>query len=379
MTDFYEITALKNDTIQYLHAIRDEIDFDPIYQRQGDVWSTKKRQLLLDSILNDFDVPKIYFHQYAVPARTADGRRFQYALVDGKQRLSAIFDFIDGRYALSEDFELFSNPEAKLAGRTYSELKKEEPRLGLTFDSTSLDIVVIKTNEVELIEEMFYRLNEAAPLNAAEKRNSISGPCRTAVRQIVQHDFFDLDLPFSNKRYRHYDLAAKFLLWEYNNLDPAAEPLVVSDVKRVRLDKFFEVMKEQEDGQAVIAKALGTSVKTMDNLHKVFTTQDPLLQSVGSVSVFYLLFMKRAREGRRYPNRIHIKEFENNRRNRYPLEEDSTVSQGILSMLEYNRLTQSPNDSSALKRRLEILDVYLTALEQDRDPLVAVSDFTHAD
>lgn len=379
MTDFYEISALKNDTIQYLHAIRDEIDFDPIYQRQGDVWSRKKRQLLLDSILNDFDVPKIYFHQYAVPTRTPEGRRFQYALVDGKQRLSAIFDFIDGHYPLSDDFELFSDPDSELSGRTYAELKKEQPRLGLTFDSTSLDIVVIKTNEIELIEEMFYRLNEAAPLNAAEKRNAISGPCRPAVHQMVKHEFFLRDLPFSNNRYRHFDLAAKFLLWEQSNSGSPTQPLGVPDVKKVRLDRFFEDMKEDAQGEVAIERALTSSLDRMDNLHEIFTAQDPLLQSVGSISVFYLLFMKREKERRNYPSRTHIKEFENNRRNRYPLEEDSTLSQGILAMLEYNRLTQSPNDSSALKRRLEILDVYLTALEEAQDPLVAVSELNRAE
>ena len=49
-----------------------------------------KRQLLIDSILNGYDVPKLDFHEF-FPARLVDGKKFKYAIVDGKQRLETIF------------------------------------------------------------------------------------------------------------------------------------------------------------------------------------------------------------------------------------------------------------------------------------------------
>ncbi len=41
---------------------RNVIQDNPEYQRESGVWSPEKKQLFLDSILNDIDIPKIYFH-----------------------------------------------------------------------------------------------------------------------------------------------------------------------------------------------------------------------------------------------------------------------------------------------------------------------------
>lgn len=379
MADYYEINPLKNNTIQYLNAIQSEIDFDPIYQRQGDVWATSKRQLLIDSILNDFDVPKIYFHQYQSPPKNATGSRFQYALVDGKQRLSAIFGFINGDYTLAEDFQLFSNPATHVGGMTYKELKAAEPRLALTFDSMPLDVVVIKTNEVELIEEMFSRLNEAVPLNAAEKRNAIGGPCREAVRSLIECEFFLRSLPFTNKRYRHLDLAAKLLLWEYTASTQETALSKIPDVKKMHLDRFFQQAKENSLELDQLASSVNAAQHHLSALSSVFTDQDPLLRSIGSVSVFYLLLLKREREGRNYPERHLIKQFEHDRQFKYPLQDESNanLAPGVLVILEYNRLSQSPNDGSALSLRLSILDSYLTALECGENPIDVIGKASH--
>ena len=39
------------------------IDFDPDYQRQGGVWSLEKKQYFIDSIINEMDLTKLYFHE----------------------------------------------------------------------------------------------------------------------------------------------------------------------------------------------------------------------------------------------------------------------------------------------------------------------------
>ena len=41
---------------------RKKIDTNPDYQRPA-VWTKAQKQLLIDSILRDFDVPKIYLHE----------------------------------------------------------------------------------------------------------------------------------------------------------------------------------------------------------------------------------------------------------------------------------------------------------------------------
>ena len=40
-----------------LYLDRSRVFLDPEYQRQGEVWNTYKKQLLIDSLINGFDIP----------------------------------------------------------------------------------------------------------------------------------------------------------------------------------------------------------------------------------------------------------------------------------------------------------------------------------
>src|SRR5882762_8317117 len=75
-------------------------ELQPSYQRQSDVWGEEKRQLFIDSLLNGYDVPKLYFHR--LPRAKTPAPVF--AIVDGKQRLEAIRAFLKNEFALSQDF-----------------------------------------------------------------------------------------------------------------------------------------------------------------------------------------------------------------------------------------------------------------------------------
>ena len=115
---YIKTNPLKNSTIMYLYAERDEIQLDPPYQRMGGVWTKEKKQLLIDSILNDYDIPKIYFHAFDRSVVSTTG--FEYAVIDGRQRLEAIWDFVDGEFSLAVDFDYQKDTSIKLAGLSYA-------------------------------------------------------------------------------------------------------------------------------------------------------------------------------------------------------------------------------------------------------------------
>ena len=69
----------------------DAIDENAPYQREGAVWSLEQQQLFIDSLLNGYDVPKIYLHDLRGKHPTK-----VYAIVDGKQRLTTIWRFLRG-------------------------------------------------------------------------------------------------------------------------------------------------------------------------------------------------------------------------------------------------------------------------------------------
>lgn len=54
-----------------------------------------------------------------------------------------------------------------------------------------LPIVCVNTenDDLDLIEDMFSRLNEAVPLNADEKRDAIGGPMTKVIKYVSSNSF----------------------------------------------------------------------------------------------------------------------------------------------------------------------------------------------
>src|SRR6267142_1548823 len=104
MKDEFSLGTYPQGSALIVYSERDGIQLDPDYQRISGIWTLEKRQLLIDSLINGFDVPKLYFHEF-VPPRTMKTKRYRFAIIDGKQRLQTIWDFIDGKISLPDDFK----------------------------------------------------------------------------------------------------------------------------------------------------------------------------------------------------------------------------------------------------------------------------------
>lgn len=329
---------------------RHDIQLDPTYQREGDIWSLDKRQLLIDSVLNGYDIPKIYFHEF-FPPKKVGAKKFKYAIVDGKQRLQTLWDFIDGKFSLHPRFEFFRDPTQCLAGLTYAEIGEKFPRLKAEFDGTPLDIVTIQTDDIEKIEDMFSRLNEAVPLNAPEKRNALGGPLPPLIRKLSRHKFFQHTVAFSGSRYRHLDLATKYL-YLVKGKGPA-------DTKKAYLDAFVRQYKDghftRSESPAVLYRK---AFEIVTRLSKVFTDNDPLLKSVGMTALYFLLALDQ--NGARGLKRSVIMEFEKKRADNAELAEKQDVTKARWDLLEFDRLSQSPNDKIAMDFRLKVLKEFVS-------------------
>ena len=114
---------MNHSAIMKIYAERDEIDLSPEYQRKGNIWSLEKKQLLIDSILNNYDIPKIYFHELKHD-------NYLYSVIDGRQRLETIWEFMDGKFSLADDFKYFKDECLNLKSLKYNDLAKEFPKLG---------------------------------------------------------------------------------------------------------------------------------------------------------------------------------------------------------------------------------------------------------
>ena len=95
-----------------LHQLKKNIDTNPDYQRPA-VWTKAQKQLLIDTILHGYDVPKLYFRKISKNPEKFD-------VVDGQQRLRAIWGFMDDEYPIGKDCDPINGIE--VAGKKYSEL-----------------------------------------------------------------------------------------------------------------------------------------------------------------------------------------------------------------------------------------------------------------
>lgn len=342
----FRITRISepDNSVWRLYRTRDTIQTNPEYQRSSDIWTEEKKQLLIDTILNGFDVPKLYFHKFPALLVTTD-KQYEYAIIDGKQRLEAVWEFIDGKFALSADFECLWDTSLVAAGLTYSELGKNFPDLRNALDSYGLTVVCIETADLEIIEDMFSRLNEAVPLSAAEKRNAKGGPIPGAIKQLTALPFFQDKVPFGNSRYRHYDLAVKFLM--------CAERGKVVETKKSTLDRYV-ISWASIGSRDSMLPFFDSTVIILTDMAAVFTDRDRLLRQVGAVTLYFHLFrLARIQGWTPDIQRRLLEQFEQKR-----LENRTMVEigeNGNPELIEFDRYAQSSNDSYAVRIRLRTI------------------------
>lgn len=182
-------------TLKDLHTNRKTINLTPMWQR-GVAWTVQKQVLLIDSILRGMDMPKIYLWMR---------KNGTYDVVDGQQRLRAVWDFMDDNYKLNHSQPLPQIENNDIAGKSFSELS---PGLRRRINSFKVSIAYIEKTETQDITLLFARLQLAAPLNSAELRNAILCPIRHEIDvTALNHDFFS-NCRISSKRMKHQDYAA---------------------------------------------------------------------------------------------------------------------------------------------------------------------------
>jgi len=355
----FKIARLRESTVAEILDIWKAIDFKPTYQRQSDLWGETKRQLFVDSLINGYDIPKLYFHDLSWSEK---GPNKRYAIIDGKQRLETIHAFVKGQFALSDEFEDIElsgrDTSGSAAGLGYAELSKKHASLKAQFDRAELPIVLVQTDDPEFIEEMFSRLNEAVPLNAPEKRNALGGPLPRQIRRLTKEDFFVSRLAFPNARYRHLDLATKFLYIEYKD--------GLADLKKRDLDTFVKTFKKQNLVKKSAA-LYGRAALVLEQMTEIFVESDPLLESVGMITIYYHLFrdafdhswldeIDRTAlvkfDDERAQNRARVKEAQE-----LALEGKKPPKAAEISpvLIAFERFVQSPNDVTALTQRYKVL------------------------
>ena len=134
--------------IGLIHQLHDsgQLRLAPEFQRNA-VWPRAAKAYLVHTILSERPMPLFFFQR----ARSAQTGKPTYAVVDGQQRLRAIFEFIDGRYALTE------SKDRRWKGKRFSELNDALQENFLNYDLTIEELTGYDDDE---IRDIFVRMNK---------------------------------------------------------------------------------------------------------------------------------------------------------------------------------------------------------------------------
>lgn len=162
----------------------------PEYQREKSLWSEEKKSLLIDSILKDIDIPKLYFN--LVPGGDLE-------VVDGQQRLWTIWEFVDGQFPYRDDKKK----------RFFEQLTDKEQA---SVSSYVLQVTIFENADDEYLRQLFVRLQLGLLLEAGEKLNAASGAMKTFVFKDMATRSFVLAIGIPSRRFAKETLCAQIAI-----------------------------------------------------------------------------------------------------------------------------------------------------------------------
>lgn len=261
----------QTEKLKNIIELREMIKLDPSWQR-GAVWDRSRKSLLIDSILRGYDVPMIYLRKIngALP--------YRFEVVDGQQRLRAIWEFLDGQYSLSKD--TLDIGRIRVAGSSFEDLSAKMKNRLRNFEFV---IAYIEDAHQPAISEVFSRMQMGIRLNPAELRNAIQTGLRHAIDTTARlHPFFtESRIPAA--RFKHQDYLAHALSVCHHDLQ--------RDAKAPQLkDDYLHITDS-----AMYAPLIDSANDILDVLRQVNgRNRRRLTQKWMFVDLFYFLYQNRS-------------------------------------------------------------------------------------
>lgn len=188
-----------------------ELELDPEFQRASNLWDDKRKSRLIESIILKIPLPSFYFNEDS---------KGNYSVVDGLQRLSAIFQFISSEELSKSIKTRVSDLKltdlqylTDLNGKTFSEIPRNYRRIINELEITS---TIIRPSTPDLVKfNIFARLNQGGlPINGQEIRNSIyPGNWRDYISDLAKSPEFlkYTDNKISNKRLNDHQMILRVI------------------------------------------------------------------------------------------------------------------------------------------------------------------------
>lgn len=235
-----------------------KINFDHIIQRSY-VWERARKSALIESMILGYPIPAVF----AKRIDDGSGKRGSntYFIMDGKQRLSTVKEFLNDEFALTNlsPVTYFNNDldmecEEDISGLKFSELPEglQDYLNTVTFSVTYFDNL---TKEEE--RELFKRLNNGKPLST-KNRTLASAKNIEELLDIGSHELFNNMLSDKARANKNQAVIVTKVLTMLNNdvenisfaskdFNPQIEEMEVSENDKLELNKVFDYIVNTHD------------------------------------------------------------------------------------------------------------------------------------
>ncbi len=186
---------------------RNLLDLNPPYQRRS-VWNQKYKDDFIDTILNGYPSPAIFLYR-----EITDSGISKYSVVDGKQRLSTLFEFAENKFPISDNATI-----TRLRGLFFNQL---ETQIKQDFWTYQFAVESIPSTDEKIINDIFDRINRnVSKLTPQELRHArLDGVFITTVENLTESMFSDLPHNFpwippkSRKEMKDVEFVARLVLF----------------------------------------------------------------------------------------------------------------------------------------------------------------------
>lgn len=161
------------------------IVFNHPMQRKPEQWNNEQQSLLIHSILGGYAIPQTYVLQIF------EGDFDSFSVLDGKQRLTTIYDFVNDGFKLSKETPVVNIQRRKVVIDESGERKVEniideydisdkyfselDEKLQERIKEHEFSVIMLTNCTDEEIEDQFYRLNNGTALTKDQKTRVILG------------------------------------------------------------------------------------------------------------------------------------------------------------------------------------------------------------
>ncbi len=328
-------------TVERLHKARAEISF-PEYQRQDRLWPDEKKRLLIDSILRGIDIPKLYFN------RTKTG---EIEVVDGQQRLWAIWEFLDDEY------------QVKIGAgvRRFSELPH---KMQDTIREYDLQVTMFQEADDEYLRELFLRLQLGLLLVTGEKLNAATGEMREFTFKAMANHQFIKRVNIPKRRYAKETLCAQIAINSFTRAK-------LGSFARTRYEDLLFFFQEYERPKGGDRETFDTQTKAivavLDELDAAFGTHAAELNNRSYILSIYLVFAELSPQLSSRSARVTFVEFTFRLWKRLREEISAGFDRKNRELYVFEtKLSSAPGERYQIERRHQLLLEYFRHFQQTK-------------